>query len=169
MSFKACPTVTTRLTMALERLECPSKLIKRCLNQSRKALERLKLPFKFTNRCLNQANKGPRKMERLSVCTTGASLRKVRMSFLYPYRPLALLASPVGLMSSSTFCLFCQPCRPYVVVDLWSLLLVLSTFCPSPFCPSAFVTSTFYHRTKCIANNLYPQVKKLVTITTCLL
>ena len=60
--------------MALERLERPSKLVKRCLDQARKALERLKLPFKFTKRCLNQANKGPRKMERLSVCPTEASL-----------------------------------------------------------------------------------------------
>jgi hypothetical protein len=60
--------------MALERLECPSKLVKHCLDKARKALERLKLPFKFTKRCLNQGNKGPRKMERLSVCPTGTSL-----------------------------------------------------------------------------------------------
>jgi hypothetical protein len=58
----------------MEWLEFPSKLVKRCLNQARKALERLKLPSKFTKRCLNQANKGRRKMERLSVCPTGASL-----------------------------------------------------------------------------------------------
>ena len=41
--------------------------------------------------------------------------------------PIDLFTSPMNILSWSTLCLFFQPCQPYVIVDLLSFFLALST------------------------------------------